>query len=300
MEATSTRPAGLVTTQSDPRDVLGVKFFSSLEPFVNFPLWLDEPGELPFTVVEDLCRVRDDDAAELGDKVFREGSLFCLPFTSLSVWPPNPAAAAFAFAFLTSVARSGLLAVPAERRSERRFTCISASSGSNALPRSFDDDEDAPEGDGLRVSAIFGPALLLPAGVGVGGTTIGVDGCCPARMDEEAPPREDDDACATKGFECWLFGVSRCCCFCFFGCCLPPLGEGVGEPSTNPSELTSGLSFKRTVSLPSSACSKSRSVRDTLRSASRPPLSRDATGRRPPRKDDGGGMGERVAVAVLV
>lgn len=201
------RPAGLVTTQSDPREVFGVKFFSSLEPFVSFPLGFDEP----FTVVEDLCRVREDDAAELGDRVFRDCS-FCLLFFTSSVCPPfiPAAAAAFAFAFLTSVARSGLLAVPAERKSERRFSCMSEkSSGSNALllppPRSLDEDEDAPEGDWLRVSAIFGPALLLLllAGVGVGGTTIGVDGCCPARMDEDPPPRDDndDDACAAKGFE---------------------------------------------------------------------------------------------------
>ncbi len=75
------------------------------------------------------------------------------------------------------------------------------------------------------------------------------------------------------------------------------LPAGEGEASI-PRELTSGLSFNRTVSPPSSASSKSRSVRDTLFAASRPAPSRDATGRRPPRKDDGGGMGERVAVLV--
>ena len=51
------------------------------------------------------------------------------------------------------------------------------------------------------MSEILGPALLL-AGVGVGGTTIGVDGC-PARMDEDAP--RDDDASATEDFELLLF-----------------------------------------------------------------------------------------------
>lgn len=110
------------------------------------------------------------------------------------------------------------------------------------------------------MSEIEGGMLL--EGDGVGGTTMGVAG--------------GPDLAMCGAVE----GVVKC------------FAPGDGVAST-PMLLKSGPSVKITVSPPSSACSKSRSVRDTRRDAASLPNSLDATGRSPPRNAEGGGIGER-------
>ena len=109
------------------------------------------------------------------------------------------------------------------------------------------------------MSDIFG--AFIGAGVGVGGTTVGVEGCCITGVREEE--------CATETGVEYSFEA----------------GEGV---ESTPKELKSGPSVKTTVPPPNKACSKSRSVRETRLAAeepvvppeSRPLISFEATGRK--------------------
>ena len=231
----------------------------------------------PCVVVDDLCLVRDAASQELvGESVLPIPAWPDESFLAFS--PPPAAAAALSFAFRTRVAKSGLLAVPAERNNDLRFVCISISSVSITCLST--EDDEAADGDGLLPIAFLHPpefVLPPPAGDGVGGTMTGVAGaaCCCWR--EVANPRMDEFGVAVDLF---------------------PAGEG--DCASMPSALKSGPSLRRKVSSPRRACSKSRSTRETRREEEEWLPSCDAiAGRRPPRNADGGGapaVGERGAV----
>ena len=154
-------------------------------------------------------------------------------------------------------------------------------------------------------AALYGldPEEEPTAGVGVGGTTVGVDGCPNPILPIEAAPivrdTGDGDGVENALFE---FGVG--------------VGDVVGVDvavSSTPKLLKSGPSRSSTVPPAANACSKSRSVRETRREIT-PGSVRcrlfAGIGRRPPpllllptlpapeltpipdpaRKEDGGGM----------
>jgi hypothetical protein len=160
------------------------------------------------------------------------------------------------FAFRTSVARSGLLAVPCERYMERRLVWSSPSSASKKTSV-----EELDGGDGSLRIVCCPAGTLDDEGDGVGGgSTVGVDGVTPMR-----------------GPLGRLFGGER-----------GVFGEGPGL-STLPSELMSNPSFNITVPSARSACSKSKSVRDTRRVTVRSLLATGAS----PDGNELGGAGDR-------
>jgi len=154
------------------------------------------------------------------------------------------------FAFRSSVAKSGLLDVPGERYMERLFVWRSASSAS--APKSCDDDDgEGPTDAKLELdpppplladnldddgAAVEEPGLCN----GVGGTTIGVEGCNAIL-----------DMARLTGVALLLLGD-------------PKLRFNPGLEST-PSVFTSTPSLSTNVPSAWRACSKSRSVRDTRR-----------------------------------
>lgn len=173
------------------------------------------------------------------------------------------AAAAFSFAFRTSVARSGLLAVPIARM---RFPRRSSRSAPRSRDPSSDDTADGVrDSGGCATSAL--PLVLLPCSAlppGMGGTS-------------REREREEDDGSPSLGGG--MLGVLDA----DFGV--------TGEPSAVPSAPKSRPSVRRTVSEPRSACSKSSAVLLVRRLLSRAAESFATGGLRPPeRKEDGGGL----------
>ena len=150
LESVSDLGLGLVTTQSELIAPSIELFFDSPDCFelrVNFPLLEDdiEDDSCEFTVVEERWRVRFDE-------VLSRGAELKVPLEVVVVvvvvvveedarWPSfdsfcGPPAFSLctipflSFALRTSVARSGLLADPCDRKTERRLVCMSPSSAS--------------------------------------------------------------------------------------------------------------------------------------------------------------------------
>lgn len=170
------------------------------------------------------------------------------------------------FAFLTSVARSGLLAVPAERYIERRFVCRSASACGVA---------NGP-GAGGGAGAVVDRSLRDEGSGGASGEENGSDmGECECEV-------ESEDA-GEGGTRTGVEGVTP-----MRGGALLSRGAGGGVNASAPSALMSGPSLKTKVPPARRACSKSRSVRE-MRWWAFGPRSRELTAWRPEGKDDGGG-----------